>query len=90
MDACVLGGYPTPAGYEQPPSGWRSALLAAYPAPAGYETAAVQIDQCAPGGYQAPAKYERPTYGWMSVRPAATPCTRDTAQPTQHTERAQR
>ena len=37
MDECVPGGYPAPAGYEQPPSGWRSARPAAYPAPAGYE-----------------------------------------------------
>ena len=24
MDACAPGGYPAPAGYEQPPSGWTS------------------------------------------------------------------
>ena len=37
MDECAPGGYPAPAGYEQPPSGWTSARPAAEPAPAGYE-----------------------------------------------------
>ena len=27
MDECAPGGYPAPAGYKQPPSGWTSARL---------------------------------------------------------------
>ena len=87
MDECAPGGYPAPAGYEQPPSCWTSARPAAHSAPAGYETGAIRMDKCAPRGYPAPAGYEHPPSGWTSVRPAATPRARNPQNntPSEHT-----
>ena len=85
MEECAPGGYPAPAGYEQPPSGSTTARPAACPAPAGSETAAVRIDECATGWYPAPPGYEQPPSGWTSERPARTPRTHNTAHPTHST-----
>ena len=83
MDECAPGGYPTPAGYEQPPSGWTCVRPeGTQPLPA--TIAAVQMEESAP---RSDAPHSNTTHR------AGTPVNRsqeaqDTAHATQHTERA--
>ena len=71
MDECAPGGYPAPAGYEQPPSGWTSAR------PEGTQPLWATNSRRPDGRVSAPQR--RPTH--------ATPHAQPTAQHTQRAHR---
>ena len=71
MDECAPGGYPAPAGYEQPPSGWTSAR------PEGTQPLPATNSRRPDGRVSAPQR--RPTH--------ATPHAQPTAQHTERAHR---
>ena len=63
MDECVPGGYPAPAGYKQPPSGWTSAR------PEGTQPLPATNSRRPDGRVNAPQR--RPTHATPHAQPTA-------------------
>ena len=63
MDECAPGGYPTPTGYEQPPSGWMSAR------PEGMQPLPATKSRRPDGRVSAPQRH--PTHATRHAQPTA-------------------
>ena len=93
MDECAPGGYPAPAGYEQPPSGWTSERPAATPRqqhPTRNPKHSTQSEHTGAQEPSGPGHRTHSTTHRAGTRVNRSQVAQDTAHTTQHTEPAHR